>query len=361
MLTGPLYRRNSWCALLRADISNSALVLGMMMRTFLVTACVVVLSVVCCADIGSRALASDHKSSKLIPNIRGLFKCTVRKSIVSTTFALRGGKDSDGKEAKKKDSKKKSKKPKLIEPDTDEDDMDDDDVDAAEETGAQLQMMSSIGDMWTKTPPMTRVYVGSSILLTFLMFALNKNTWPDALNLEWKKVLMGQIWRPITSFLFFGPLGLNYILTIHFVWTYMAQMEKLNYKAPEDFFVLLVFGSVTLIALYTLLGLSTKFLGHNLSTYLVYIWARIFEGTDVNVMDLFLLRAEVLPWFFCAQTLILEGEIPFADLLGIVVGHLYHYLSKRKVLVAPEVVKSLFASEAMKQTYAKFKDDFEVM
>jgi Derlin-2/3 len=246
-----------------------------------------------------------------------------------------------------------------------EDDDDDDELDGDDEAGDgggnKLQMMSSVTDMWTKTPPITQIYVGSSIALSFLVFALSKNVWPEFLNLSWKHVLMGQIWRPFTSFLFFGPLGLNYILTIHFVWTYMAQLEKLNYKAPEDFFVLLAFGSSALLALYSVLGLSTKFLGHNLSTYLVYIWARLFEGTDVNVMDLFLLKAETLPWFFCAQTFILEGEVPFADLLGIVVGHLYHYLSQRKILVAPEALKNFFATDNMKQKYDKFKEDFEVM
>ena len=33
----------------------------------------------------------------------------------------------------------------------------------------------------------------------------------------------------------FGPIGLNYILAIHFVWNYMAQLEKLNYNKPEEF------------------------------------------------------------------------------------------------------------------------------
>jgi Derlin-2/3 len=139
----------------------------------------------------------------------------------------------------------------------------------------------------------------------------------------------------------------------------MAQLEKLSYKKPEEFLVLLLFGAATLLIGYSFLGLSPKFLGHNLSTYLVYIWARTFEGTDVNVMDLFLLRAELLPWFFCLQTLVLEGEIPFADLLGIVVGHLYHYLSKAKILKAPSQLKEFFSSEIMKAKYGKFKDDFE--
>jgi Derlin-2/3 len=231
-----------------------------------------------------------------------------------------------------------------------------------EESNNSNQLLSSIGEMWTKTPPVTQIYVGTSISLSLLVFILNKNVWPEFLNLNWMRVFTRmEIWRPFTAFMFFGPLGMNYLLTINFVWTYMSQLEKLNFKAPEDFFVLIVFGAATLLPLYSILGLSTKFLGHNLSTYLVYIWARLFEGTDVNVMDLFLLRAEILPWFFCAQTLVLEGEIPFADLLGIVVGHLYHYLKKRNLLAAPPIVKSLFSSERMKEKYAKFSEDFELI
>ena len=234
----------------------------------------------------------------------------------------------------------------------------DDDIDDTDDI-QQNQMMLSVVDMWRKTPPITQVYVGCSLVLTVLVFMLNKNEWPDVLNLDWGKVLGLQVWRPFTSFLFFGPFGFNYILTIHFVWTYMAQLEKLNYKHPEEFLIMLGFGISALLAGYTLLGLSPKFLGHNLSTFLVYIWARVFEGTDVNVMDLFNLKAEYLPWFFCLQTAVLEGEIPFADILGIVVGHLYQYLSQKQMLAVPQPIVDYFSSPSMKTKYAVFKEDFE--
>ena len=280
------------------------------------------------------------------------------QSFSSKVLLIRGGK----KEKKDKKGKKKVVEEAYEEERLEEEEDDSMNEDDEEESGQSNQLMSSVSELWTKTPPVTQIYIGSSIGLSFLVFVLSKNVWPEFLNLDWMKVITRfEVWRPFTAFLFFGPLGLNYLLTIHFVWTYMSQLEKLNFKAPEDFFVLIVFGAVTLLPLYSMLGLSTKYLGHNLSTYLVYIWARLFEGTDVNVMDLFLLRAEVLPWFFCAQTLVLEGEIPFADLLGIVVGHLYHYLKKRKLLTTPPAVRSLFSTDAMKAKYAKFRDDFELM
>ena len=42
-------------------------------------------------------------------------------------------------------------------------------------------------------------------------------------------------------------------------------------------------------------------------------------------MDLINVKAELLPWFFLGQTFLLEGQPPTLDLLGIAVGHVYHY------------------------------------
>ena len=41
---------------------------------------------------------------------------------------------------------------------------------------------------------MTQVYVGSSLALTLGSFFLAGNQWPSWLNLDWKKVMTGQLW-----------------------------------------------------------------------------------------------------------------------------------------------------------------------
>jgi len=218
---------------------------------------------------------------------------------------------------------------------------------------------NTISSIWNKTPPMTQIYVGSSVAATVLSFILNKNVWPDFLHFSWSDILGGQLWRLGTAFLFFGQLDIFFPLTMQFVWQHMSQLEKLSYKKPEDFLVMVLFGGATLISVYTLLGISTKFLGHNLATYLVYIWSRVFEGSDVNFMDLAILKSEMLPWVFCAQTLLLEQELPLADLIGIAVGHLYYYLKKKDLLKAPESLRQWFQSEVVKAKYSQFKTDFE--
>eukprot|EP00600_Ochromonadales_sp_CCMP1393_P007263 CAMPEP_0174973170 /NCGR_PEP_ID=MMETSP0004_2-20121128/11068_1 /TAXON_ID=420556 /ORGANISM="Ochromonas sp., Strain CCMP1393" /LENGTH=287 /DNA_ID=CAMNT_0016223539 /DNA_START=178 /DNA_END=1041 /DNA_ORIENTATION=- len=275
-----------------------------------------------------------------------------RGSVVKTCLALRGGKRivEDDEDDNENDDYNED----------DEDDEDDDfDDDDSLDRGKNLPMMNTVTSIWQKTPPMTQVYIASSMAITLLSFILNKNKWPQMLHFDWKAIATGQLWRIYTAFLFFGQLDMFYPLTMQFVWQHMSQLEKLNYSKPEEFLVMVLFGAATLITLYSLLGISMKFLGHNLATYLVYIWSRVFEGSDVNFMDLLTLKSEMLPWFFCAQTFLLEREIPFADLLGIVVGHLYHYLTQKKIIVAPQALREWFQSETMLKKYARFKNDFE--
>lgn len=251
-----------------------------------------------------------------------------------------------------------------LDEEADEDDDEDDDDDGEDNVlmyqTKGVPLLKFATDIWEKTPPMTQCYVGSSVAVTFLCFLLNKNRWPEFLHFDWQRILFGfQFWRIATAFLFFGALDPFYPLTMQFVWQHMAQLEKLNYANPEEFLIMLLFGGGMLISLYTFTGISMKFLGHNLATYLVYIWSRVFEGADVNFMDLLTLKAEMLPWFFCLQTFLLEQEVPLADLIGIVVGHFYYYLHHKKVLKAPKVLKDFFHSPQMTKRYARFRNDFE--
>ena len=153
-----------------------------------------------------------------------------------------------------------------------------------------------------KTPPITLAYVFSSLVATVLASVLNGNKWPELLSYDASATVTKlQLWRPLAAFLYFGPFGFNYVLTLQFLWMYMSQLEKANSRRPAEFLLMLVFGVISLLASYSALGLSSRYLGHNLSSYLVYMWSKLFQGTDVSLMDLFTMKAEWLPWFFCAQ------------------------------------------------------------
>jgi hypothetical protein len=40
---------------------------------------------------------------------------------------------------------------------------------------------------------------------------------------------------------------------------------------------------------------------NSFSCYMVYIWSRVYEGQQVDVMGMFMLQAELLPFFFILQ------------------------------------------------------------
>lgn len=250
--------------------------------------------------------------------------------------------------------------------DMDEDDDDDDDF-LAESEFNEDNTLERFMDAFVKTPPLTKAYLTCSFGATLYGYVCNKNQFPPFLSLEWKPVLTKlQLWRPLTAFFNFGPFGLGYIMTAHFVWTYMATLERLSHKAPYDFWIMILFGQLSMVIGYPLLKLSPRFLGHNLSTFLVYIWARYHEGLEVNLFELFNTRAELLPWFFLAQTFLLEGEPPILDFLGIVFGHIYHYCKTVGVLRAPPSLVAWYQGEskqatAIRKQYKQISSDFEMV
>jgi len=212
-----------------------------------------------------------------------------------------------------------------------EDDLDDEDgaFDELEsgETGDDDFLEATSVDLFVeayqKTPPLTKAYLTASFLVTLAGYLLNKNQFPEILLLDWKKTLRGQIWRPFTTFFHFGPFGISYGLTLQFVWTYMSTLERLHHRKPYDFWIMIGFGMLSMVAGYPILKLNARFLGHNLSTFLVYMWSRYHEGAQVKIFELYTTRAEILPWFFLAQVrsiCIFNPLIVETSVVGVPVG-----------------------------------------
>ena len=254
--------------------------------------------------------------------------------------------------------------------DEDEDfdfDLEMDDFEAAESDFAEDNTLDRVLEAWKRTPPLTKAYLTASFGATIYGYLFNRNEFPRILALEWKPILQRlQIWRLFTSFLNFGPFGLGYAMTAQFVWTYMSTLERLKHDRPYDFWIMIVFGQLSMVIGYPLLKLSPRFLGHNLSTFLVYIWSRYHEGIEVNMFELFNTKAELLPWFFLAQTFLLEGEPPILDFLGIVFGHIYHHCKTVGILRAPDSLVAWYDGDSevakrIREEYKVITSEFEVV
>ena len=243
------------------------------------------------------------------------------------------------------------------------------DIDSFDDSSDDFNEQSTLSRAWVafqESPPFTKIYLTATFIASFIGYMSNKNDFPSIFLLDWKATLTKmQFWRPITAFLNFGPLSLGWLMTAHFVWTYMSTLERLNHATPYEFWYMIFFGCTSMILGYTCLKIPPRFLGHNLSTFLVYVWSRYHEGLEVNMFEMFNTRAELLPWFFLAQTFLLEGEVPLLDLLGIVFGHVYHYLrGVGGIGRCPAVVKEWYENgdddivEAIRGEYKKISSEF---
>jgi len=252
--------------------------------------------------------------------------------------------------------------------DESEDDDDDFDeryaLDDAEDEFAGETTLSRALSAWAKTPPLTKAYLTASFTASAYGYLMNKNEFPPILSMDWKSTLSRlQFWRPLTAFLNVGPFGLTWLITGHFLWTYMSTLERLSHDQPYDFWILMTFGCISIVSCYGFLRITPKTLGHNLSAYLVYIWSRYHEGVEVNLFELFNTRAELLPWFFMGQTFLLEGELPILDFQGIVFGHIYHHCKTHGFLNAPHALVNWYNSDSaagIREKYKKISADFEL-
>ncbi|CAL5396930.1 unnamed protein product [Camellia sinensis] len=70
----------------------------------------------------------------------------------------------------------------------------------------------------------------------------------------------------------------------------------------------------------------SPFLGVSLVFMLLYVWSREFPNANINIYGLVSLKAFYLPWAMLALDVIFGSKLQ-PDLLGIVAGHLYYFLT----------------------------------
>ncbi|XP_031298218.2 derlin-3 isoform X6 [Camelus dromedarius] len=164
-----------------------------------------------------------------------------------------------------------------------------------------------------QVPAVTRTYTAACVLTTAAVqlellspFQLYFNP-----HLVFRKF---QVWRLVTNFLFFGPLGFSFFFNMLFVFRYCRMLEEGSFRGrTADFVFMFLFGGV----LMTLLGLlgSLFFLGQALTAMLVYVWSRRSPRVRVNFFGLLTFQAPFLPWALMGFSMLLGNSI-LVDLLG---------------------------------------------
>ncbi|EUD65629.1 hypothetical protein C922_03875 [Plasmodium inui San Antonio 1] len=218
-----------------------------------------------------------------------------------------------------------------------------------------------------RTPPLTKLYLLCTFLLSICMHA-NKNIYKLIVFDFGKVFYQGQVWRLITPYFYIGNLYLQYFLMFNYLHIYMSSVEIAHYKNPEDLLTFLTFGYLSNL-LFTIIGsmynenvlnfqryvnklrrvillggkksTSTKadtdvritkeqynHLGYVFSTYILYYWSRINEGTLINCFELFLIKAEYVPFFFIVQNVLLYNEFSLFEVASILASYFFFTYEK---------------------------------
>lgn len=194
-----------------------------------------------------------------------------------------------------------------------------------------------------KVPPITRymiLLISTVALLVYIDAVSPYSLYYSPLFL--KKL---EIWRVFTSFLYFGKPTLDMFMHVVFLYRYSRMLEEGCVSTSEYFWLIFVISSA-LFAISNIYGISA--LGTSFSSTITYIWTKRNPRAIVQIFGFISFPAFYLPFILPGFMLLSKRSISIDDVLGIVVGHLFHYFKDvyprwgRDILRTPCWAKKLF-------------------
>ncbi|KAL0410584.1 UNVERIFIED_CONTAM: Derlin-1 [Sesamum latifolium] len=208
----------------------------------------------------------------------------------------------------------------------------------------------SVSDIYYKSlPPITKAY-GTACFLVTVACQLGILSPGLIAHVPYLSIFHFQVWRLITNFFFLGKFSINFGIRLLMIARYGVQLENGPFqRRTADFLWMMLFGAFSLLVLSSIPYFWSPFLGISLVFMLLYLWSREFPNATINIYGLVALKAFYLPWaMLCLDVIFGSPIVP--DLLGIVAGHLYYFLTVlhplaggRNILRTPALIHKLVA------------------
>ncbi|CAO1623201.1 unnamed protein product [Parajaminaea phylloscopi] len=190
-------------------------------------------------------------------------------------------------------------------------------------------------------PPITKLWAAGSVGVSILehISVVSRYSLFYSPSVAFNPARPEQVYRCLTSFLYFGEFGIDFLFHLFFFVRYSRMLEENHYAGKKaDFaWLLLVCGSL-LLALSPLVSPPLPFLGSPLAFVLVYIWSRRNRHIRLSLFGLLVITAPYLPLALVAFSWVLSGSAQAVkgDLLGLAIGHLFYFFDD----VWPKEVRS---------------------
>ncbi|XP_015899477.3 derlin-1 [Ziziphus jujuba] len=186
--------------------------------------------------------------------------------------------------------------------------------------------MSSPAEYYQSLPPISKAY-GTLCLLATTVVQLGLCDYASIALIHQLVFSRFQVWRLITNFFFLGNFSINFGIRLLMIARYGVQLERGPFdRRTADFLWMMIFGALTLLVFSVIPIFRFPFLGISLVFMLLYVWSREFPNAIINIYGLVSLKAFYLPWAMFALDVIFGSPV-LPDLLGIIAGHLYYFLT----------------------------------
>ena len=179
--------------------------------------------------------------------------------------------------------------------------------------------------LFNESPKITKILVLSSFSISILVWSGLINTLDIYLNF-YLIIHKYEIWRILTTFLYFGEFNLNLVLHMFIFFRDSKILEKKIFHGNSaDYLYFILFCMMFLLLLSPIT--KSLFLSTSLNFAMMYYWGRKSKMTNVEFMGVFTFRAPYLSIFYLMITFLLGYE--YKELIiGIIVGHVYFFLKE---------------------------------
>lgn len=186
--------------------------------------------------------------------------------------------------------------------------------------------MSTPAEYFWSLPPVSKTF-GVACFMTTAAYYMNLYD-AESIALFYGLVFKRlQVWRLITNFFFLGPFSFPFAVRLIMIAKYGVSLERGPFdKRTADFVWMLIFGALSLLVMAAVPYLWSPFMGISLVFMIVYVWSREFPNARINIYGLVSLKGFYLPWAMLALDLIFGNPLK-PDILGMVAGHLYYFLT----------------------------------
>lgn len=208
----------------------------------------------------------------------------------------------------------------------------------------------TLGSWLRSIPPVTRWWFSGSAVVTVCCGVGLVD--PRLVVLDWERVRRGlEVWRVLAPFFLLGPLGINVVFDLLFIYRYCSMLEQSSFRGrTADFLWMFVcLGGALLLAARFVVPMAA--LGPALLSAVIHVWSRHFPNMRVTLFFV-TVPAAYLSFALLAMHLLMGGGINYAGLAGVVCGHLYYFLDSvyplmpgnqgRKLIRTPHMVQRMF-------------------